>query len=132
MDEDDYEIGYGKPPRHTRFKPGRSGNPRGRPKGAKNLKIELIEELNERINIKESGKSKKVSKQRAMLKTMTARAVQGDTKAATVIVNLVFRLLHDEPQAHEDVDLTPADEAILQRFAEQILNDARRHEDDDT
>ncbi len=43
----DYEVGYGKPPRHTRFQPGRSGNPRGRPKDTKNLKTDLIEELAE-------------------------------------------------------------------------------------
>ena len=41
----DYEVGYGKPPEHTRFQPGRSGNPRGRPKGTKNLKTDLVEEL---------------------------------------------------------------------------------------
>ncbi len=42
-----YDVGYRKPPKHTRFKPGQSGNPRGRPKGTKNLKTDLIEELGE-------------------------------------------------------------------------------------
>jgi Family of unknown function (DUF5681) len=37
----DYEVGYGKLPRHTRFVKGQSGNPRGRPPGAKNLKTML-------------------------------------------------------------------------------------------
>ena len=44
-----YEVGYGKPPKHTRFQPGQSGNPRGRPKGTKNLKTDLEEELSERV-----------------------------------------------------------------------------------
>ena len=41
---DDYEVGYKKPPIHTRFKPGVSGNPKGRPKGTKNLATDLAEE----------------------------------------------------------------------------------------
>ena len=44
-----YEVGYGKPPRHTRFIKGQSGNPRGRPTGAKNLKTLLSEALNETV-----------------------------------------------------------------------------------
>jgi hypothetical protein len=43
----DYDVGHAKPPKHTRFQPGQSGNPRGRPKGTKNLKTDLIEELGE-------------------------------------------------------------------------------------
>ena len=45
----DYEVGYGKPPRHTRFEPGRSGNPRGRPSRSKNLSTLLSEALSEPV-----------------------------------------------------------------------------------
>ena len=48
-DERDYEVGYGKPPRHTRFVKGQSGNPRGRPPGAKNMKTLLTKALNELV-----------------------------------------------------------------------------------
>ena len=41
----DYDVGYKKPPKHGRFRKGRSGNAKGRPKGGKNLKTELMEEL---------------------------------------------------------------------------------------
>jgi Family of unknown function (DUF5681) len=47
--EADYEVGYGKPPRHTRFKKGQSGNPRGRPNGSKNLSTLLSETLSEPV-----------------------------------------------------------------------------------
>ena len=70
-----YGVGYGRPPQHTRFKPGQSGNPKGRPKGTINLKTDLMEELSERISVSEGGKPKKLSKQRALLKSLVAKAI---------------------------------------------------------
>lgn len=122
---DDYEVGYKKPPKHGRFRPGESGNWRGRPRGAKSLKTELREELAETIKIKESGHAKMVSKQRAMLKSITAKAVQGDTKAVSVVVGMVSRFLLDEPDESETIELTQTDRAILEEFKVSILKAAR-------
>jgi hypothetical protein len=58
----DYEVGYGKPPPNSRFTKGQSGNPRGRPPGAKNLRTLLNEALNERVSVTENGKRRKISK----------------------------------------------------------------------
>ncbi len=127
----DYEVGYRKPPKHTRFKPGQSGNPEGRQKGMRNLKTELEEELHEMISIKEGGKPKTVSKQRAMLKSLTARAVHGDSRAANVILNLVFKLFHDQEAESEAHDLTEADEAILREYEAKILKTATAKEKND-
>ena len=127
----DYEVGYRKPPKHTRFKPGQSGNSGGRQKGARNLKTELEEELHEMISIKEGGKPKTVSKQRAMLKSLTARAVHGDSRAANVILNLVFKLFHDQEAESKAHDLTEADEAILREYEAKILKTATAKEKND-
>ena len=117
----DYDVGYKKPPKHTQFKPGQSGNSKGRTKGAKNLKTELLEELQEMIPIKEAGKAKKVSKQRAMLKALTAKALHGDSRSANIILNMVLKLVHEEDIESEPVDLTASDKAILKTFEERVL-----------
>ena len=116
---DDYEVGFGRPPKHTRFEKGRSGNPKGRPKGKKNLKTELEEELGERIIVREGGKAKKVSKQRAILKGQAAKAAQGDTKAAIFIGNLVLKLLDTGANEPLTEDASDDDLAILEAYVRQ-------------
>ena len=96
---DDYRIGYGKPPTHSRFKPGRSGNPKGRPKGTKNLCSDLRDELGELITLREGSRVKRISKQRAIVKSLAAKAIKGDAKAISTVVNLIDRLLGLEPSA---------------------------------
>ena len=117
----DYDVGYGKPPQHTRFRKGQSGNPTGRPKGAKNLKTELMEELQEQILVREGGRQKHVSKQRAMLKSLTAKAVQGDTKAASVILGIVYRLCHADEGEDAETPIPAEDLAILENLRERLV-----------
>ena len=81
-------IGYKKPPVHSRFRPGQSGNPKGRPKGAKGFAAELERELASKIPITENGRRRLVSKRIAMIKTTVAMAMKGDLRAvATVLAN---------------------------------------------
>jgi hypothetical protein len=123
MSEQDKEkVGYGRPPAATRFKPGQSGNPKGRPKGSLNLRTDLRSELSEKIQIREGERSLKVSKQRAMLKSLVAKALKGDPRAANVVLTLVDKLFAAEVAAVEEMPaVTPDDQAILERFLARRL-----------
>ena len=117
----DYEVGYGKPPQHTRFQPGRSGNPRGRPKGTKNLKSDLMEELGEKILVREGEQSRRVSKQRAVVKTLVMRTLKGDARAAHLLTSMMMRLLDTGEGAPEVAEPLHDDEReILQAFEGRV------------
>ena len=72
-----YKVGYGKLPKATQFKRGRSGNPKGRAKDSRNLATDLAAELGEQITVREDGRSRRISKQRALIKSLMARALPG-------------------------------------------------------
>ena len=80
------KVGYAKPPKHTRFTKGRSGNPKGRPTGSKNLATMMIEELTQPVAIVENGKRTKIPKIRAAVRQALDRAMVGDFKALQQIV----------------------------------------------
>src|SRR5438045_7456742 len=77
----EYEVGYGRPPRHTRFEKGRSGNPEGRPPGAKNLKTLLAEALNETVIVTENGGRRKITKRAAIVTQLVNRSAKPDLRA---------------------------------------------------
>jgi hypothetical protein len=113
---DEYAVGYGRPPQHTRFKTGHSGNPKGRPKGTNNLKTDLMEELSERISMSEGGKPKKLSKQRALLKSLAAKAIKGDARAMNILLNLMVRVLEVSAEVRESEIISQEDLALLDNF----------------
>ena len=130
--QNDDDVGFGKPPRHTQFKPGQSGNPAGRPKGAKNLKTDLEEELRELITVREGGNHKIVSKQRALLKSLTAKAVQGDPRAAAIVIDMMYRLLHEDDAEDTSRGPSPDDKAILKAFENRLLRKPDEGPEDST
>ncbi len=116
----EHAIGYKKPPRKAQFRKGKSGNPKGRPKGSRNLKTDLEAELAETIQVSEGGTRKAISKQRAMLKGLTARALQGDTRAANTVLGLVQKLLDDEEPDTGPEELAAEDRAILNAYEQRV------------
>ena len=118
----DHEVGYGRPPLHTRFKSGQSGNPRGRPKGRRNLATDLAAELAERVVITEGGQKRKISKQQAVVKTLAMRALRGDVRASDTLLKLVERHLMTGEEAGAAQPLPSEDRAIIERFMARYAN----------
>ena len=88
-DHDAYDVGYRKPPLATRFQKGVSGNPRGRPKGARNLSTVVAAALNEKVLITENGRKRRISKYEAAVKQLVNRAAGGEARATQLQLGLI-------------------------------------------
>lgn len=93
-------IGYGKPPKHSRFKPGKSGNPKGRKKGSKSYRETVRTIVNERIKVKTPSGTKRITKLEALLLGNLNKALKGDAKAT----DQVLKILRDAGMADEIAD----------------------------
>jgi hypothetical protein len=113
----DYEVGYGKPPRHTRFKRGQSGNPRGRPKGSKNLPTLLSEALNEPVVVAESGGRRKITMRQAIIKQLVKRSATADMRAMKILLDMVRDLeSQTEPASPETAKFSEADAKVIEQL----------------
>ena len=122
----DYEVGYKKPPEDSRFKKGESGNPSGRPKGIKNLKTDLVEELQEKIPVREGDRSVEISKQRLIVKTLVTKTLRGDARITNTLVNLISRLLDlDGTVAETDQSLSADEQEVLAVLEARLLRKAK-------
>ena len=110
----DYEVGYGKPPRHTRFRQGQSGNPRGRPRGAKNLSTLITEALNELVLVAENRGRRKVSKRQAIIMQLVNKAAQADWRALKILLDIVQAIeSRTEAVSPEGSAFSAADEQVI-------------------
>lgn len=84
----DYEVGDKRPPKHSQFKPGVSGNPRGRPKGSVNLRSRVTQQLRQSVTVTRNGRSVKMRKGDLIALQIVDAAAKGDLKAAMLAVRL--------------------------------------------
>ncbi len=124
-DDPEYPIGYKKPPRQTQFKPGQSGNAKGRPKGSKNSKTVFEKELRTPIPVTENGKRKKITKLEAIIKHTVNKAAGGDPKATAVVLNETrFHESLDQSSGPQDVIASPEDQKVMDSLLRRIRESA--------
>lgn len=112
----DYEVGYGKPPKSTRFKSGESGNPAGRPRGTLNLGTIVQKQLAEKLDVFENGRPRRISKLEVVFKSLFAKAAKGDVRATELLFKQFLRAEGDEGQHQEAKALSEDDNSIIERY----------------
>ncbi len=103
-------VGYGKPPTHSQFKKGESGNPNGRPKAIPSFRSDLLQELQVPHAIHEDGQVSTVTKQRALVRSLTEAALNNDMRAVNTLLAVMrhYGVGNDEP-ASEEADFEDLD-----------------------
>lgn len=117
-----YDIGYRRPPRHTQFKPGQSGNRRGRPRGTRKFSTLFGEKLRAKVRIRDGGRPMAVRE--ILINNLVASALKGDPKARDQLIKLLGQAGELEPEVEAAISesLTADDQAIIADFL-------RRHQE---
>jgi uncharacterized protein DUF5681 len=112
----DFAVGYGKPPRQTRFRNGQSGNPRGRSPGAKNLKTLLNDALNEPVTVTENGGHRKITKRQAIITQLVNRSATADLRAIKILLDMLWDVEGRTEPAPETSAFSEADEKVIEQL----------------
>jgi Family of unknown function (DUF5681) len=118
-----HAVGYGRPPTHTRFKPGQSGNPKGRRKGQRNVRTVVEETLNQRITIREGDRTRSLTKLELTMLTMVTAAAKGNSKAQALLIGLLRSLgmTGETPEAPNYESVTSNDDAVIADYLRRQL-----------
>jgi hypothetical protein len=109
-------------PDASKFKKGQSGNPGGRPKGAKGMKTLLAQELKESITVQQDGKKKRIRRSEALIKRMVNDALQGRDRPRDTILRYTDAMDRDRQQQAAQ-ELSEDDQAILDRYVERRIRE---------
>jgi hypothetical protein len=118
-ERDDYEVGYKKPPLHTRFQKGRSGNPQGRPPGSSSVSTLLASAVRAKVTVVEGGRRVKKSKLEVAFTQMVNKAAGGDLKAQSLLMRLLPLLDPKEAQGAVTPDMA-ADRELARKLAARL------------
>lgn len=116
------QTGYCNPPMHTRFTKGRSGNPKGRPKGSQNLATILAKTGRQRIKVTENGRTRCITKFEASVLQLVNQAVSGDLKAIHELQLWSIALEDPDQAAVSQTVPRESDEIVMANLLKRIRN----------
>jgi hypothetical protein len=120
-----YEVGYCRPPKHTQFRPGQSGNPAGRRKGLHNLKTDVKRTLAMPVKVKGAGRTRTSSTQEGILLALRDKALRGNERAIVHYLDLAERHNNDATEIGPTQALPSDDQAILDAYAAEAAAAAK-------
>jgi hypothetical protein len=121
--QSDYEVGYGKPPLHTRFQKGRSGNPNGRPRGRKNMSTLLSDALNGSVIVVENGRRKKITKREAIVTQLVNKSASADLKATQIVLAMLRDVESRSEDSADPAAFTEADQQVIRRIQARLRSE---------
>lgn len=124
MAKDKARVGYGRPPIHSQFQPGRSGNPRGRPKASKDLQARLKKAAGEKVVVQDGGRERKVDKLDLAVTQMMNKAAQGQSTFLRMALKEIQNAEAAAPPAAPPEELTESDRDVIAFVIRRI----RQHE----
>jgi len=117
----DCEVGYGKPPLHTRFKKGQSGNPRGRPRGVKNFTSLVSDALDQRVVVTENGRRREISKRHLGIAQLVNKFAMADPHATRILLGMLLDGERRAPPAPDErPPLGAADKLVIENLLKRL------------
>ena len=118
---DDDEVGYAKPPKRSRFRPGQSGNPAGRRKNVRNLRTDVQRTLKVPLTVRANDRPRTISTQEGALMLLRQKALQGDARSLDRLLELARLFNNDAGETGPAGVLATEDRAILDAFRAEIV-----------
>jgi len=117
-----YEVGFGRPPKSTRFAKGKSGNPNGRPKGSKNLATLFREIGEEQVTVTEGGRTRNIKKSHAVVVQLTNKAVSGERWAIQAYLQTERTFSLSETAEEIPRELTQRNKEVINGFIDRMTH----------
>jgi hypothetical protein len=120
MSNDSYEVGYGRPPKSNQFRSGSSGNPKGRPRGKKNLSAILKELGQEKVQVKSDGRERMMTRIEVAIRQLHNKAASGDLRAINLLLGASRMFAEEEQLPESDTSMHERDRKVLENLLKRM------------